>query len=137
MTMRNKITAVEWLSNQAYELFEQYSEGKFDRIQLNKFMVEATNQAKWHHIVDTNEMADQVTDIENLAEEVYLEHENNDLLYGESLQLIHAYKAGIVDGYNKAKETLYTEEQLREAMEFARGHHKMIDTQFIQSLKKD
>jgi hypothetical protein len=39
-------TAVDWLSNQAYELFEQYSEGKFDRIQLNKLMVDATNKAK-------------------------------------------------------------------------------------------
>jgi len=34
------------------------------------------------------------------------------------------------------QETLYTEEQLREAMDFARGHHKMTDTQFIQSLKQ-
>jgi hypothetical protein len=42
----NKQTAVDWLSNQAYELFEQYSEGNFDRIQLNKLMVDATNKAK-------------------------------------------------------------------------------------------
>ncbi len=41
-----KQTAVEWFSNQAYELFEQYSEGKFDRITLNKLMFEATNKAK-------------------------------------------------------------------------------------------
>ena len=41
-----KQTAVEWLSNQAYELFEQYSEGNFDRIQLNKLMVKATMKAK-------------------------------------------------------------------------------------------
>ena len=41
-----KHTALEWLANQAYELFEQYSEGKFDRIQLNKLMVDATNKAK-------------------------------------------------------------------------------------------
>jgi hypothetical protein len=41
-----KQTAVEWLSNQAYELFEQYSEGKFDRITLNKLMLEATAKAK-------------------------------------------------------------------------------------------
>jgi hypothetical protein len=39
-------TAVEWFSNQAYELFEQYSEGNFDRITLNKLMFEATNKAK-------------------------------------------------------------------------------------------
>ena len=41
-----KQTAVEWFSNQAYELFEQYSEGNFDRITLNKLMFEATNKAK-------------------------------------------------------------------------------------------
>jgi hypothetical protein len=43
----NKLfTAVERFSNQTYKLFEQYSEGKFDRIQLNKLMVDATNKAK-------------------------------------------------------------------------------------------
>jgi len=41
-----KQTAVEWLSNKSYELFEQYSEGKFDRITLNKLMLEATFQAE-------------------------------------------------------------------------------------------
>jgi hypothetical protein len=45
--MSNKAqTAVEWLSNRAYELFEEYSEGKFDRITLNKLMLEVTEQAK-------------------------------------------------------------------------------------------
>lgn len=53
------------------------------------------------------------------------------------------YKHGFVDGYNKAKETLYTEEQVRGAMDFARGLYANLfpkdvtDTQFIQSLKKD
>jgi hypothetical protein len=42
----DKLTAVGWFSNQAYELFEQYSEGNFDRITLNKLMLEATNKAK-------------------------------------------------------------------------------------------
>ena len=37
--------SVEWLSNQTYELFEQYSEGNFDRITLNKLVLEATEQA--------------------------------------------------------------------------------------------
>jgi hypothetical protein len=46
MENNKSVTAVEWLSNQAYELFEQYSEGNFDRITLNKLMVEATEQAK-------------------------------------------------------------------------------------------
>ena len=42
----NKQSSVEWLSNQTYELFEQYSEGNFDRIILNKLVLEATNKAK-------------------------------------------------------------------------------------------
>ena len=44
-------------------------------------------------------------------------------------------RLAFINGYKKAKETLYTEEQVREAMDFARGHHKMTDTQFMQSLK--
>ena len=44
-----KFSSVEWLSNQTYELFEQYSEGNFDRIQLNKLMFKATEQAKAMH----------------------------------------------------------------------------------------
>lgn len=37
---------VEWLSNQTYELFEQYSEGNFNRRILNSLMLEATKKAK-------------------------------------------------------------------------------------------
>jgi hypothetical protein len=44
--MDKQQTSVDWLSNRAYELFEQYSEGNFDRITLNKLMFEATNKAK-------------------------------------------------------------------------------------------
>jgi hypothetical protein len=46
MTNNKQQTAVNWFSNQAYELFEQYSEGNFDRIALNKLMLKATEQAK-------------------------------------------------------------------------------------------
>ena len=80
--------------------------------------------------------------IEKLAEEVYLENENNDLLYGESLELKLSYKAGIVDGYNKAKETLYTKEQLIEVIELARlidyngsNDYYMSEDEIIKALK--
>jgi hypothetical protein len=46
MSNNKQQTAVEWFSQRAYELFEQYSEGKFDRITLNKLMLEATDKAK-------------------------------------------------------------------------------------------
>jgi hypothetical protein len=39
-------SSIKWLSNQTYELFEQYSEGKFDRITLNRLVLEATEKAK-------------------------------------------------------------------------------------------
>jgi hypothetical protein len=39
-------SSVKWLSNQTYELFEQYSEGNFDRITLNRLVLEATEKAK-------------------------------------------------------------------------------------------
>lgn len=119
--MSKQQTAVEWLSNQVYELFEQYSEGKFDRIQLNKFMVDATNQAKLKHIGDLNEMI-----LDNLAEE------DDELQFiKKQLENIEHYKLG----YNVAQRTLYTEEEIIRAMEFARGHHKMTDTQFLETLK--
>lgn len=35
---------------------------------------------------------------------------------------------------NKQTMKLYTEEQVRQAMDFARGHHRMSDTQFIETL---
>ena len=46
MSNNKQQTAVGWFSNQAHELFEQYSEGKFDRVTLNKLMLEATEKAK-------------------------------------------------------------------------------------------
>ena len=52
----NKQSSVEWLSNQTYELFEQYSEGNFDRITLNKLVLKATEQAKAIEIAG-NEMS--------------------------------------------------------------------------------
>jgi len=45
MSNNKQQTAVELFSQKAYELFEQYSEGKFDRITLNKLMLVATDEA--------------------------------------------------------------------------------------------
>ena len=54
--VRKMVNSVEWFSNQVYELFEQYSEGNFDRITLNKLVLEATEQAKAIEIAG-NEMS--------------------------------------------------------------------------------
>ena len=55
----NKQSSVEWLSNQTYELFEQYSEGNFDRITLNKLVLKATEQAKAMHKEEIIEAFDE------------------------------------------------------------------------------
>ena len=47
--MSNKQSSIEWLVEQTYELFEQYWDGNFDRIMLNKLVLEATKQAKEMH----------------------------------------------------------------------------------------
>ena len=67
MTNNKQQTAVGWFSNQAHELFEQYSEGKFDRITLNKLMLEATEQAKE---IEQNQIIDAHLCGQNSAEEV-------------------------------------------------------------------
>lgn len=93
------------------------------------------------HIVDTTEMilddCEEVKNWDNFAEQKNLEllAEINYPMceWAEEQCLIR--RLAFINGYKKAKETLYTEEQVREAMDFARGHHKMTDTQFMQSLK--
>jgi flagellar biosynthesis/type III secretory pathway protein FliH len=62
-------------------------------------------QRKVMRIDDINAMADadiRENEINKLAEEVYGKDVNQD------------YEEGFVDGYNKAKETLYTKEQMLE-----------------------
>jgi len=80
--MSKKWTAVDWFSNQSYELFEQYSEGKFDRIQLNKLMLVATDKAKQMEKEKMIEFAQEVfrnrynqitQSLGNIADEIYNE----------------------------------------------------------------
>jgi hypothetical protein len=69
-------------------------------------------------------------EIEKLAEEVYGKGVNQD------------YEEGFVDGYKKAKETLYTKDQVMEVIELARlidyngsNDYYMSDDEIIQALK--
>lgn len=68
--------------------------------------------------------------VEKLAEEVYGKGVNQD------------YEEGFVDGYKKAKENLYTKEQLIEVIELARlidyngsNDYYMSEDEIIQALK--
>ena len=67
-------------------------------------------------------------DVEKLAEE-----------YTNKRNYLTEEKQGFIDGYNHAKETLYTEEQLRAAMKYASEitNNKMKYMEdYIQSLKQ-
>lgn len=85
-----------------------------------------------NHIVDTNEMIDQTTDISKMEEDDELN------FLRTQLKNVEYYKLG----YNRAKETLYTEEQMElcwiAAMSNRAGFSDSISyKEFIQSLKKD
>jgi len=90
------------------------------------------------HIGEVNKMANHVPDVgkmvedvEKLAEEFY---PLNDDLYPNSSLIRKAFTAG----YNKAKETLYTGEQVWEAMHKVRDMRYVTysDEEIIQSLKQ-
>jgi hypothetical protein len=110
------------------------------------------NYDAWDEVIDqlgdSNKMIDlvpdvgkMVEDVEKLAEEFY---PLNDDLYPNSSLIRKAFTAG----YNKAKETLYTEEQVREAIDMARRgiitdvygdlevEYLLEKEQIIQSLKQ-
>jgi hypothetical protein len=46
MTNNKQHNPIDWLSNQFYELFEQFSEGNFDRITFNELMLAMTYKAR-------------------------------------------------------------------------------------------
>jgi hypothetical protein len=46
MTNNKQHNPIDWLSNQFYELLEQYSEGNFDRIKFNELMLAMTYEAR-------------------------------------------------------------------------------------------
>ena len=59
-----------------------------------------------------------------------------------SIRELHQYKLGLKDGYNKAKENLYTKEQLMEVIELARlidyngsNDYYMSENEIINALK--
>lgn len=63
-----------------------------------------------------------------------------ELVYGKGVK--EDYEEGFVDGYNKAKETLYTKEQLMEVIELARlidyngsNDYYMSEDEIIKALK--
>ena len=79
---------------------------------------------------------DTVNDVEKLAKERTDAFVSNYNTYKEIRQFAHA--KGFIDGFNKAKQNLYKEEQVREAMSMARKLSGVAYTndEIIQSLKQ-
>ena len=90
------------------------------------------NYDAWDEVIDqlgeTNKMIDHVPDVGKIVEDV------------EKLAEKYPYggregskRLAFIDGYNTAKETLYTEEQVREAIEMAR---ETKDSYFTEGYKR-
>jgi hypothetical protein len=86
------------------------------------------------HIGEVNKMVNHVPDVGKMVEDV------------EKLAEKYPYggregskRLAFIDGYNTAKETLYTEEQVREAIDRARNYNDgwvETENEIIQSLKQ-
>jgi len=94
-----------------------------------------------HHPVDTNEMIDQAFDTKKVVEDdvVKLAEEYAFKVYHafEDATWFRPLNLGYYAGYKKAKETLYTEEQVKKAYEYGSNASLGISkTNLIQALKK-
>ena len=104
------------------------------------------------HSVYANEMIDHIGKVNEMVEDdvwkAGLEDELNKLPYTKHLDdgqyndgVLTGFEFGATWGYNKAKETLYTEEQVREAIDMARelsgyASYEFKENEIIQSLKQ-
>ncbi len=98
-----------------------------------------------YHPVDTNKMIDHIGDVnkmveddlEKLAEELWKASPDRT---GNSPYI---YNLGVEHGYNKAKETLYTEEELNYkiecavSLEYADWHRKVAETHYTEEQVRD
>jgi hypothetical protein len=76
-----------------------------------------------------------IIDVEKLAEEEYKSHASNEDLYGNSEDLQLAYKAGVVEGFNKAmelnKDKVFTLSDISYAISFS---GKMKPSEIVRNL---
>jgi hypothetical protein len=76
-----------------------------------------------HHSVESNEMIDHIGDANKMVEddkELFYQKQVMNPYPSES-QSYTSYEKGFVEGYNKAKETFYTEEDMKKAFRYGMG----------------
>jgi hypothetical protein len=117
--------------------FEMVTRWEYDRTTYAKLI---------HHPVDTNEMIDHIGEVNEMVNHV----PDVGKMVEDVEKLAEKYPYGgregskrlaFIDGYNTAKETLYTEEQVRDAIDMARSQSGYVSYEFkeneiIQSLKQ-
>jgi hypothetical protein len=84
---------IDWLSNQFYKLFEQYSEGDFDRSTFNELMLYDTYTARKMY-------QEKIEQAELDAKEIVIIKECAEQSTSEASKYAEGYK----EGYNRAIE---------------------------------
>jgi hypothetical protein len=116
------------------EIIDAIEDGRYEfgyEYYNDTFVSKGSDALKDYHIVDTNEMVDQVPDVRKMVDDEIKELKI-------TLDKVAHYRMG----YNRAKETLYTEEQVREAIDMARKDNSPLFVwdftidEIIQSLKQ-
>ena len=137
------MTSIEWLLNQ---------------ININGFQKETIKQAKEMHkqeIIDAAERWKGTDFAERYYQETFVSKGSDEHIVDISkmvddnvYEIAQEYainsnspnresrRKGFIDGYNKAKETLYTEEQVKLAITLAKDSDYKSTQEIIQSLKQ-
>ncbi|MFY8161633.1 MAG: hypothetical protein ACOVNU_09915 [Candidatus Kapaibacteriota bacterium] len=116
--------------NDKKTIFESFYDGKEVDFEVVKLINdEDGKECLYAKLIDKPYNTDEIY-VNTLAESVYGKGVKED------------YEEGFVDGYNKAKETLYTKEQLMEVIELARlidyngsNDYYMSEDEIIKALK--
>jgi hypothetical protein len=127
-------TAVEWLWNLSQTKEIQASDFQQALAMEKEQQYSGSNYDPWDEVIDqlgdTNEMIDHIGDANKMVEDdvwnVGLGDELNKLPYTKHLDdgqyndgVLVGYELGATWGYNKAKETLYTKEQVQKMIDDA------------------
>jgi hypothetical protein len=138
----NAISKADMIDNRGYFNFDKWYNETYHSVETNKMI---------NHIGEVNEMVNHVSDVGKMVSNVEIgkkrwddwDEFNKKACYPED------HQSAFADGFTRgakwvneiAKETLYTEEQVREAIDMARSQsgyasYEYNENEIIQSLKK-
>ena len=127
---------IEYINNREYA--KLIHPNKLDLKQLENKLDEALAKETTESLTEWVD-SKRKDDVERLADEEYGLQQKS---FEDSTEMFpfnysELLKTGFIDGYNKAKETLYTEEQVRKAIEMALDLERTVEMyEIIKLLKK-